>query len=157
MICHNRLTPHWDCLQITLSVKCPISAADDLNNQNDLNNLAVWAVKEDRVHVCAFTKTNVKSLESLEAWGNTTTSTLCMTRRLSQSTVLTVWASHRHQTPPGDWPHQHHQQGKQDPGSIEKNPENRLLFSERQVLQGIHQTSTGICKLSLGPKQHQAD
>ena len=112
---------------------------------------------------CAFTQTNVKSLLSLEyylseARGNTNTSTLCMTRRLSQSTtVLTIWASHRHQRPPGNWPHQHHQQGKQDPGSIEKNPKNRLLFSKRQVLQGIRQTSTGICKLSLGPKQHQAD
>ena len=55
----------------------------------------------------------------------------------------------------------------------EKNPQDRLLFSERQGLHGIRQTSNGdwnmqpliqqcsllteICKLCLGPKQHQAD
>ena len=82
---------------------------------------------------------------------------LCMARCSSQSTVLTSWVSHWPQTPPGR--HINITNKASRTLGSGKNPEDRLLFSKRQVLQvqGSCHTSPGICKLYLAPKQHQAD
>ena len=80
---------------------------------------------------------------------------LCMARCSSQSTVLTSWVSHWPQTPPGR--HINITNKASRTLGSGKNPEDRLLFSKRQGLQGSCHTGPGICKLYLAPKQHQPD
>ncbi len=74
---------------------------------------------------------------------------LCMARCSSQSTVLTSWVSHWPQTPPGR--HINITNKASRTLGSGKNPEDRLLFSKRQGLQGSCHTSPGICKLYLAP------
>ena len=78
-----------------------------------------------------------------------------MARCSSQSTVLTSWVSQRPQMPPGK--HINITNKASRTLGSGKNPEDRLLFSKRQGLQGSCHTSPGIYKLYLAPKQHQPD
>ena len=88
----------------------------------------------------------------LKARENTTM--LCMARCSSQSTVLS-WVSHWPQTPPGR--HINITNKACRTLGSGKNPEDGLLFSKRQGLQGSCHTSPGICTLYLAPTQHQPD
>ena len=80
---------------------------------------------------------------------------LRMARCSSQSAVFTFWVSHWPQMPPGR--HINITNKASRTLGSGKNPEDRLLFSKRQGLQGSCHTSPWICKLYLAPKQHQPD